>query len=440
MHLFPLFYLLVLAASESCFLSSCEDFSNFHVIAISNYVPSLQWLWSYEARLLAQQPGVNAARLFSWYAKPNGYNNDAILHLAPHLVSQVLGELSAKNISWKVVNENLEVELEAIREDYRAYKARNTSGSPDDWHTHHHPYDDIVDWLHGFAKEYPEIVSMVEIGSTYEDRIIWGLILHGRGARDPEKPKMVLDGSIHGMEKMGSATLQYTLDYLIRDYVAGVTEVIDLVSHVEIHFIPVFNPDGWEHNTRKSRKPNPLSECIGTDLNRNSAVGFGEPGSSADPCSSNYHGGRPFSNIETASIIDYTMALQNVVATWHGHCNSYFFGYAYGWTGKHNRHFDDNTALADKQIEAMLFNSDCGIMFRGGSADGTSLFDVWGSPVAGTYPDAIFDLHETQGKYTAKYTNLMEFPMNSGSAIIRDGRCVYESTIVTLKTIEAEWY
>lgn len=228
---------------------------------------------------------------------------------------------------------------------------------------------------------------------------------------------------------------------MIRDYHAGVPEIVSLIDHVEVHFIPVFNPDGWEANTRKSRRPNPGSRCIGTDLNRNSPVGFGlSPGSSPNPCSSNYHGGHPFSNIETETMFKYTTELRNVVATWSGHANSHFFGYAYGWTLEENRWFSDNTALADRQIQAMRSHSGCGIVFRGGSTHGTSLMAVWGSQVAGTYPDALFDLFETDGRQTAKYTNLMEFPMNNGPNIRRDGRCVYESTRVALETIVSEWH
>jgi hypothetical protein len=62
---------------------------------------------------------------------------------------------------------------------------------------------------------------------------------------------------------------------------------------------------------RKSRSPNPGSDCLGTDLNRNFDDGkWGGPGSSSDPCSSTYHGSGSLSNPETLAVSDYLQALQ----------------------------------------------------------------------------------------------------------------------------------
>ena len=51
--------------------------------------------------------------------------------------------------------------------------------------------------------------------------------------------------------------------------------VTSLLNRYNFYFIPVMNPDGyaysWEQDRfwRKSRNVNSLTNCIGTDLNRN---------------------------------------------------------------------------------------------------------------------------------------------------------------------------
>jgi hypothetical protein len=76
-----------------------------------------------------------------------------------------------------------------------------------------------------------------------------------------------LPGSVYLMDEL--ATL-YGVD-------PEVTAVLDMF---EVHTIPVLNPDGYEYsqtvsnNWRLSRKPNPGSNAIGTDLNRNFNYGI----------------------------------------------------------------------------------------------------------------------------------------------------------------------
>lgn len=55
----------------------------------------------------------------------------------------------------------------------------------------------------------------------------------------------------------------------------------------------------------KNRQPNTGSTCIGTDLNRNYAYGWGGPGASTSPCAETYRGARAYSSPETIAEINY---------------------------------------------------------------------------------------------------------------------------------------
>jgi murein tripeptide amidase MpaA len=210
-------------------------------------------------------------------------------------------------------SQNIEEEFAAARGDYTKYLHAKTAQdfqiTTDDWYERHHPYDEIVEWMQALQEEHSDVLTFVDVGRSYENRTIHGLVLHAPegkkgGMNSTAKPKMVIDGSIHGQEKIGSTSAQYAMDRLIREYAAGVVETVALVDATEVHFIPVFNVDGWEANTRKSRMPTSDPRCIGTDMNRNSPVGFGQqPGSSSDPCSGNFDGGAPFSNVEVLTMV-----------------------------------------------------------------------------------------------------------------------------------------
>jgi hypothetical protein len=87
----------------------------------------------------------------------------------------------------------------------------------------------------------------------------------------------------------------------------------------EVHTIPVLNPDGYEYsqtvsnNWRLSRKPNPGSNAIGTDLNRNFNYGWGGGGSSGTPGSCTYRGAAPLDNAESKAMADYWAEVKPLV-------------------------------------------------------------------------------------------------------------------------------
>lgn len=85
-----------------------------------------------------------------------------------------------------------------------------------------------------------------------------------------------------------------------------VTNPPSYATLVDIHVIPLLNPDGYEYSYnvdrfwRKNRSPPPTNEtdCYGVDLNRNFDVNYGVVDSSDDPCSENYKGIEAFDQLE----------------------------------------------------------------------------------------------------------------------------------------------
>jgi len=135
------------------------------------------------------------------------------------------------------------------------------------------------------------------------------------------KKKIAIQCGIHAREWIGPTTCCWIINELLKQ-----------ASHrLEWLIIPVLNVDGYEftHTSnrlwRKNRQANSGSACIGTDLNRNYAWGWGGPGSSANPCADTYHGSSAFSGTETNALQNYLRPSIN-----DGSLISYFDIHAYG--------------------------------------------------------------------------------------------------------------
>jgi len=114
--------------------------------------------------------------------------------------------------------------------------------------------------------------------------------------------------TIHAREWITTTTCMWIIDQLL----SVDPDRAHLLNQFRWIVVPIHNVDGYEftHTTnrlwRKNRQPNVGSSCIGTDLNRNYAYGWGgNDGSSPDPCSDIFRGSRPFSAPETTAEVNY---------------------------------------------------------------------------------------------------------------------------------------
>merc|ERR1719392_299896 len=114
--------------------------------------------------------------------------------------------------------------------------------------------------------------------------------------------------------------------------------------------LPVLNPDGYVYSHsetgdrlwRKTRAPNPGSECVGTDPNRNYDNHWGGEGSSNDPCSWSYHGHTPFSAEETQNHRDMILSLTDRLnMLYMMHSAGQVWTLPYGWTQELPKDYDE---------------------------------------------------------------------------------------------------
>jgi murein tripeptide amidase MpaA len=199
--------------------------------------------------------------------------------------------------------------------------------APEDFFSQYNKYEDIIAWVKTLPTQYPNLVTLVPLGNSYEGRELLAVkVTSGTGT----KPAVWFDGGLHAREWIAVGVTVWMLNQLLADYNRDPI-VTKVVNCLEIYVLPVFNPDGyvytWTDNRmwRKTRSPNAGSSCIGTDPNRNWDFEWNGEGVSQDPCSDAYLGPAAFSEIEVKTVGLFIKNLGNI----RGYIN--FHSYAQLW-------------------------------------------------------------------------------------------------------------
>lgn len=171
------------------------------------------------------------------------------------------------------------------------------------------------------AQTRPGLAEVLDIGPSWEKSQDPGagytmkvlkLTNQATDATLPDKPDMVLFGSIHAREYTPAETVTRFGEWLANGYGTD-DEATWLLDNFRFHLVLQANPDGrkraevgdyWRKNTDDTN-----GICGGTDygidLNRNFPFHWGPGGSSGDPCAETYRGPKRASEPETQNLVAY---------------------------------------------------------------------------------------------------------------------------------------
>lgn len=155
------------------------------------------------------------------------------------------------------------------------------------------------------SKQFPDQVELKVIGRSHQNRPIHALFV---GRTDPKSPRRILINSLlHAREWVTPPAVTYAAERLAVETANAKQPFASLLNNVQVIFVPVANPDGYEFTAtndrlwRKNRRPG--QPCAGVDLNRNWDMDFGGPHTtSVSKCSEIYTGPFAFSEPETQSL------------------------------------------------------------------------------------------------------------------------------------------
>ncbi|PWN25445.1 Zn-dependent exopeptidase [Jaminaea rosea] len=191
-----------------------------------------------------------------------------------------------------------------------------TRGVEDHFHNGYHNLANITAWLSWQVFQNPSLAELVELGTTYQEKVIQGIRIGrdaGRGKRE-----VVIVGGAHGREWITTSTCLYLISHLLSasPSTPGSASHLDKFSFL---IIPVLNPDGYEHTWgrgsdrfwRKNLQPTGSHdwlgrECKGLDVSRNFPVHFSASSSlTGSGCDSTYPGQEALSSSEARALASY---------------------------------------------------------------------------------------------------------------------------------------
>jgi len=237
-------------------------------------------------------------------------------------------------LTYKIVNSNIQSLID--QESVSMAKSRLFRTDPSRIAGTYATIDEINRWLDMVAFANSAYVSTYTPGKTFENRDIKVLRLKTSTA----KRSLWLDCGIHAREWIAISSCIWFIDRITRDYNAGETVARDILSHYEIHIMPVVNPDGYAYShymgrlQRKNRSvKEPTTWCQGVDLNRNWGYYWNVAGASSDPCSDVFAGYSGDDQLETKAVqqvINSKLGNWDAFITLHAYGNYFMHPFGYG--------------------------------------------------------------------------------------------------------------
>lgn len=185
------------------------------------------------------------------------------------------------------------------------------------WRSYDQP-GGFKDQAFDLAKRHPRLLKVAVIGFSDQGRPIVAVKLTRDANRIPDgtRPAVLYVALQHAREWIGPEVAWRLVKHLIDGY-GHDARLTRLVDERELWFVPVANPDGYEHTFtpgnrlwRKTLRDNNGNGAFdpgdGVDANRNypSHWGYDDEGSGAEPASWTYRGPAPASEPETQAITE----------------------------------------------------------------------------------------------------------------------------------------
>ncbi|XP_030370560.1 zinc carboxypeptidase [Scaptodrosophila lebanonensis] len=283
-----------------------------------------------------------------------------------HKVADFDDLLHRYNVTHHILNYNFQAEIDA---NYREVLPTSTPVTQFDWQ-HYFQLDTIYDWLEHVARQSPEIVTVLDMGSSTEGVPIKGVrISYPQEASSAPRTSVFIESGIHAREWIAPATATYFINELLH---SSDPTVQALARSQNWLIFPCINPDGYKYTFngdrmwRKSRAPHGV--CRGVDLNRNYPMRWNTTGTSGDPCSTFYSGPSAGSEVETQRVMRFVEKLvrtENLRTYIALHSYSQLLMFPYSSTPERVHNYDDLTAIGKKAVAKI--KSLTGRIYKSGS-------------------------------------------------------------------------
>ncbi|SCL32720.1 Immune inhibitor A peptidase M6 [Micromonospora nigra] len=174
----------------------------------------------------------------------------------------------------------------------------------------------IRDEITATAARHPKLTKVETIGRSWQGKPILAVKVtrNAKNVPDGQRPAVLYASTQHAREWITTEMTRRLMHHVLDSYGTD-PEITRMVNTTELWFLPVANPDGYDHtftpgnrlwrkNLRDNDGDGRITSGDGVDLNRNFAYkwGYDNEGSSPDPVSETYRGPGPNSEPETKAL------------------------------------------------------------------------------------------------------------------------------------------
>src|SRR3954468_18751535 len=214
--------------------------------------------------------------------------------------------------------EGVESELTRVKggKTVKQFAEAQAAGGYTVWRSYDEP-GGYRDQMYALAHDNPQVTKLVKIGTTLNGREILALKVT-QGARDKpdgSRPSVLFSATQHAREWIATEIDRRLMYHYVNGWKNDDKRIKNLLKDVELWFVPVMNPDGyqytfdaerlWRKNLRDNDGDGQTTISDGVDPNRNYPEHFkyDEEGSSKIFSSQTYRGPGPASERETQAIM-----------------------------------------------------------------------------------------------------------------------------------------
>jgi murein tripeptide amidase MpaA len=184
------------------------------------------------------------------------------LLVAPESIDQLKQVLKSNQITFNIKTDNFQNDIDSeqdVRKENRITFKDSSSASSQFVTSRYMKLNEIESYLEGLARDYPNLVTIENIGTTYENR---RMLVAKIGTKNTTKvkPAIWIDSGIHAREWIAPAVGLYILNKLITNSSAR-----QYVENLNWYFLPVMNPDGYDYTHTTDRMWRKKSKEISHD-------------------------------------------------------------------------------------------------------------------------------------------------------------------------------
>ncbi|XP_013097812.2 zinc carboxypeptidase [Stomoxys calcitrans] len=269
--------------------------------------------------------------------------------VAAHKVADLADLLEHYKVKHRILTYNFQ---EKIDKNYAAVLPVGTDLSKFDWYHYYH-LETIYEWLDSLVKKYPNVVTMLDMGTSTKGVPIKGIKI----SHNTANKAVFIEAGIHAREWIAPAAANYIINQLLT---STEENVVNLAKNFNWIIFPSINPDGYkytfEHNRMWRKNRQLFGINYGVDLNRNYPDHWNSTGSSSDARRFDFAGPSAASEVETQRVVKFiedNVAKEQIKAYLALHSYSQMIMFPFGYTKDRVANYGDLKELGQKATEAI---------------------------------------------------------------------------------------